>query len=39
MTTIKKQKNIGVNKIIDLGGSVVVSRLILITIDIDEDWD
>jgi len=38
MITTKKQKNIGVNKE-DLGGSVVVSRLILITIEIDEDWD
>ena len=39
MIITKKQKNIGVNEIIDLGGSVVISRLILITIDIDEDWD
>ncbi len=39
MTITKKQKNIGVNKGVDLGGSVVISRLILITIDIDEDWD
>lgn len=39
MITTKKQKNIGVKKMIDSGGSVVISRLILITIEIDEDWD
>lgn len=39
MIITKKQKNIGVNRMMDLGGSLVVSRLILITIEIDEDWD
>jgi len=30
----------GVNEgLVIIGGSLVVSRLILITIDIDEDWD
>ena len=39
MITTKKQKNTFVNGMVDLGGSVVISRLILISIDIDEDWD
>ncbi|MEK7104283.1 MAG: hypothetical protein AAB842_02700 [Patescibacteria group bacterium] len=40
MATTKKQKNIGVNKdFFGLEGSLIISRLILITIDIDEDWD
>ena len=39
MIITKKQKSIGVNGMMDLGSSLVVSRLILITIEIDEDWD
>lgn len=39
MIITKQQNNIGVNKMIDLGDSLVIARLILITIDIDEEWD
>ncbi len=39
MIITKKQKSIGVNEKVDLGSSFVISRLILITIEIDEDWD
>ncbi len=39
MITAKKQNNILINGIVDLGGSFVVSRLILILVDIDEDDD
>ena len=39
MIITKKQKSIGVNEMVDLGGSLVIYRLILISLEIDEDWD